>query len=133
MANSCRAKWCRTFSERGACMHKVPQRRIKVYTTLFISMIAVFLLTVIVCVSVFLFLKLKPIVIISPIATLAHHANPTNALNQVQDNCLQIHLQCQQALILPDGNIHFVTDSGTEVFLSTQKDIKKQLASLQAV
>ena len=114
-------------------MHTIPQRKIKARFALFIRLFLLFVATLFLCSIVYLAAHLYAAKIISPLSMLAGQINKNASVDDVKSLCESEHLHCDQIIVLPDGNIHFVTDSQTEVFLSTQKDLKKQLASLQAV
>ncbi len=59
--------------------------------------------------------------------------NSDNAIATVKNMCKDTHLSCVTVVALPDGSLQITLDSGAVAILSTQKDLKKQLASLQQV
>lgn len=113
-------------------MRKVPQRKIKSRLRQLFWMISLFFLTLILCGGLFTYMLFSSFHIISPLTRLGMPMSQQQVVAQVQSACSKLHMSCQQIVTLPDGSLEMIVDT-TTVFLSPQKSIEKQLASLQQV
>ena len=115
-------------------MHpKVPQRRLKVWLRTLLTMVILFVVTYVVCVAIFLLTAKKP-GILSPIfGSLRDMLSPTTAVATVKTLCHEDTIACTNVVLQDPTTIVITLDNGATVYIATQKDLKKQLASLQQV
>lgn len=111
----------------------VPNRRVKSYLRTLGIMTGIFAATIFVCAIVFAFFLYSSARLISPLVHLPGSMSSDNAIALIKDACHSANLVCSQVIALPDGSVQITLDSGIVAILSIQKDLKKQLASLQQV
>ncbi|HSD99030.1 MAG TPA: hypothetical protein VLB73_05075 [Patescibacteria group bacterium] len=96
-------------------------------------MTGIFFLTFFACIGVFIVFTLSHRELISPLTRIGIVVGKEISVAQVQAACNKTNLRCTNAVELPDGSIEVTVGDTTTVFLSPQKNIEKQLASLQQV
>lgn len=110
-----------------------PARKIKAKLHLLFVLLILFFTTLAACLVVFSLFTFFSERIISPLTQKGADMESASAAVLVQSLCRDAKLACQEIIPLPGDAVEVTLDSGTIAFLSTKKDLKKQLASLQQV
>lgn len=108
-------------------------RKIKNKLYLLTIMVGIFLFTLLLCLAFSFYFLLSGFHIVSPLTALGLSLDSQQLSGRVKEDCSRIKLTCQNIVILPDQSIGLTINDTTDVFLSSRKDIEKQLASLQQV
>lgn len=91
-------------------------------------MSSLFFLTLLICCAIFLFSRNS--LFISPLAHIFASKNE-DYIGEVKTYCQETHLNCIRVEQTDNTTIQAVLDIGVTAYLSTKKDLKNQVASLQ--
>ena len=112
-------------------MHKItPPRKIKARLRLLILLVSIFFATLVVCAIFFTLFLFSGFTILSPI-TKAQSVSVDAQIAEVQTFCQENHITCVSVQNTNDSSIQITLDKNAVVILSTKKDLKNQLSSLQ--
>jgi len=112
-------------------MRKItPPRKIKARLQLLMVLVGIFLATLIICRIVFTFSPFSGTTLLSPITKTQAVSQDAN-IAEVQAFCLQSHIACVNVQSLNNSSIQIILDTNALIVLSTKKDLKNQLSSLQ--
>lgn len=112
-------------------MHKAtPPRKIKARLHLLIVLISIFFATLLVCGVIFTAFLFSGFTILSPI-TKSQSASTDAQIAEIQTFCQQNHIDCESVQTIDETSIQITLGNHSIILLSTKKDLKNQLSSLQ--
>jgi len=111
-------------------MFEVSKRKLTRFLKTLIFSLIIFLVTVIICIGLFLFLSLKRNILVSPLQSLSRALTTSVSQSKIRDFCNKNHIDCRNVQNTDDSLILTIGDNSI-VYFSTKKDIDKQLTSLQ--
>lgn len=103
-------------------------RRLKALLRLSFVLCSLFFATLLVCGVIFVFCS--KFALISPLSRVFAHTHE-DYVGEVKALCAEEHLSCSQVQQIPGNAVQITLDSGVIAYLSTQKNLKNQVTSLQ--
>src|SRR5260221_12093310 len=98
-----------------------PPRKLKARAYLLVTLISIFIATLIVCGIVFAIFLFSSITLISPI-THTQLVSQDAQVAQVEAFCQQNHIACANVQTVDSSSLQITLDTGAVIILSTKKD-----------